>query len=422
MSSKLNILVVFSHVAVPMRSTLWDLLYSFGRYSGYRVFYLNLAIRDVPTYLLKIPFDLIVFHTLLLNSHWQPSRFEKVRRKLQVLKQIPGVKIALPQDEFFNPKLLCEFINEFGVHHVFSVQPESEWENIYRDVDFRKVRFHRILTAYLGADLLKKIADRKRLQQARDIDIGYRTLGMTHKTHAWFGHHGFLKVEIADRVKERALARGIACDISHQPKDVINGDKWYWFLMRCKYQLGTEGGTSIMDWDGRLHEATGQYVKAHPDADYEDIERHCFPGLEGSFKGVAISPRHLEACATETCQILIEGHYNGILIPNQHYIELKKDFSNLDHVLDMVVCDDKRESITQQAFNDIVVSGAYSYEKFTDYVVKTSLPGLEKSGNDPKSDSWINVMHHYTKISDYLNWVVLFFLYQSRKMLRRLSG
>ena len=73
-----------------------------------------------------------------------------------------------------------------------------------------------------------------------------------------------------------------------------------------------------MDWDGQVHEATGKYVKNHPDADYDEIERNCFPGMDGTFKGVAISPRHLEACATETCQILIEGHYNGILVPDKH--------------------------------------------------------------------------------------------------------
>lgn len=419
MAPKLNILIVFNHMAVPMRSTLWDLLYSFGRYSGHRVFYLNLAIRDVPSYLLDIPFDLIIFHTLFLNSHWQPERFEKLKGKVMKLKDSPAVKIGLPQDEFYNSKLLCEFINEFDLTHVFSVQPEEEWKNIYRDVDFRKVKFHRVLTAYLGEDLLRKIHRRKSRQQVRDIDIGYRTLGMTHKTHAWYGRHGFLKVEIADRVKARALERNIRCDISHHPRDVINGDNWYWFLMRCKYQLGTEGGTSIMDFDGQLHRETGQYVREHPDADYDEIERYCFPGLEGTFKGVAISPRHLEACATETCQILTEGHYNGILQPGRHYIELKKDFCNLDEVLDAVVRDDQRERITRQAYEDIVVSGDYSYEKFTDFVIKTSLPGYRGREISQRQKLRLELAHKYTKLTDYLNWTILFFLYQAGTLVRK---
>jgi hypothetical protein len=418
MPRKANILIVFYHMAVPMRSTLRDLLYSFGKYSGHRVFYLNLALRSVPAYLLEIPFDLIIFHTLFLNSHWQPGRFNRIRQKVQSLKAIQAVKIALPQDEFFNSKLLCEFINEFNIRYVFSVQPESEWKNIYRDIDFNKVTFHRVLTAYLGKDLLKKIAKRKRLQQVRDVDIGYRTLGMTHKTHAWYGRHGFLKVEIAERVKRRATERGVKCDISHEPGDVINGDNWYWFLMRCKYQLGTEGGTSLMDWDGQLHEATGKYVKNHPDADYDEIERNCFPGMDGTFKGVAISPRHLEACATETCQILIEGHYNGILVPDKHYIELKKDFSNLDQVIDTVIRDDQRERITRQAYKDIVASGTFSYPKFTDFVVTTALKDFTNPRRGSFSTQWVDLIYRYSKTLDFLNWAALFFIYRAGKMLR----
>jgi hypothetical protein len=418
--NKANILIVFRHMAIPMRPVLWDLLYSFGKYSGHRVFYLNLAIRKVPAYLTTIPFELIVFHTMFLNARWQPARFEKLRRKVQILKKMQGVKVALPQDEFYNPKLLCEFINEFDIRHVFSVLPESEWKNIYRDVDFSKVQFHRVLTAYLGQDLIKKIFKRKRLYPERDIGIGYRTLGMTHKTHAWYGRHGFLKISIADRVKAKAEERGIVCDISNQPKDVINGDDWYWFLLRCKYQLGTEGGTSIMDWDGSLHERTARFVKAHPEADFDEIERNCFPGIDGKFKGFAISPRHLEACATETCQVLTEGQYNGILVPGKHYIELKKDFSNLDAVLDMIVQDDRRQEITRRAFQDIVASGNYNYERFTKFVVETSLPNLQDSYGIQQNRIWIGLVFNYMKFVDRINWGVLLILYQGGRLLRKM--
>jgi hypothetical protein len=418
MPRRADILILYHNMVAPLRSTLRDLLLSFGKYSDHRVFYLNLAFGGVPSYLLKVPFDLIVFHTLFLNSHWKPARFEQLRRKVQVLKGMKAVKIALPQDEFYNGKLLSDFINEFDIRHVFSVQPESEWRNIYRTVDFRKVRFHRVLTGYLGEDLLEKIAREKARRPARQIEIGYRTLGMTHSTHAWYGRHGRLKVDIAERVLKRAAARGIICDISHRPKDIITGDAWYRFLLGCKYQLGTEGGTSIQDWDGRLHEATGRYVKEHPTASYDEIERNCFPGLDGTFHGIAISPRHLEACATETCQILIEGEYNGILKPGLHYIELKKDFSNLDFVLDKVIRDDERQRITERAFGDIAASRNYSYRKFTDFVVNTALPDPGKPAKDAPSSSRIEAAQNLSAALDRLNRISLFFLYRGGMLVR----
>jgi len=339
---------------------------------------------------------------------------------VQVLKRFSGVKIALPQDEFYNPKLLCEFIHEFGISHVFSVQPEAEWKNIYRDVNFRKVRFHRVLTAYLDEDMLNRITKRKRSHPERDIVIGYRTLGMTHKTHAWYGRHGFLKVAIADQAKARAVERGIACDISHHPKDVITGDGWYSFLLRCKYVLGTEGGTSILDWDGRLHERTGSFVKEHPNAGFAEIERNCFPEMDGTFGGFAISPRHLEACATETCQVLTEGEYNGILVPGKHYIELKKDFSNLDEVLDMIVSDDLRQNITKRAYRDVVASGKYSYAAFTKFVLEAALPDRQYKHGIRPSRAWIELVFTYTKLLDRINWGVLYVLYQGGRLLRKL--
>ena len=55
---------------------------------------------------------------------------------------------------------------------------------------------------------------------------------------------------------------------------------------------------------------------------------------DGRLQLFAISPRHLEACATRTCQVLVEGEYSGVLRPGEHYIPVRKDLSNLDDVLE----------------------------------------------------------------------------------------
>ena len=41
----------------------------------------------------------------------------------------------------------------------------------------------------------------------------------------------------------------------------------------------------------------------------------------------------LEAVALGTGLILFPGNYSGILRPNEHYLQLQKDFSNLNEVL-----------------------------------------------------------------------------------------
>ena len=55
---------------------------------------------------------------------------------------------------------------------------------------------------------------------------------------------------------------------------------------------------------------------------------------------------------TKTCQILLEGYYNGILKADEHYISVKKDFSNLDEAV---------RRFKDHEFRDALVNRAYEY-------------------------------------------------------------
>jgi hypothetical protein len=260
------------------------------------------------------------------------------------------------------------FINAFGIHCVFSVAPPAEWPKIYRQVDFSRVHFYPTLTGYVDERILAKPAITA--SPVKDIDIGYRTAG---KPYFWFGRHGYLKQQIADAVLARAPRHGLSLDISTSGADTIHGDAWYAFLARCKYTIGVESGTSIVDHDGAIHRRTMEFARQRPDATFAEAEAACFPGRDGEIKLFALGPRHLEACVTRTCQILTEGEYNGVLRPWQHYIPVRKDFSNLDEVLDLVKKDTLRQEITERAYQDIVASGRYSYGSFVDDVVNKSM-------------------------------------------------
>ena len=108
----------------------------------------------------------------------------------------------------------------------------------------------------------------------------------------------------------------------------------------------------------------------------------------------------MECCATKTCQILTEGDYNGILKSGVHYIELKKDFSNLDSVLIDVVDDNKRKQIVENAYNDIVLSKKYTYSKF----VKETLEIIRVQSNIKVSKK-NNLLYLRNRIEDQFVWV-----------------
>ena len=134
----------------PLRSTVQDHLYAFRRYSRARVFYANALLGPVPRWMHRIDFDAIVFHTSFLSSlRWGPQVDGKLRARALELADLPGVRAAMPQDEFLRSGALCDFIRDARVDVVFSVSPPSEWPKIYAGVDRERVRFEPTLTGYL---------------------------------------------------------------------------------------------------------------------------------------------------------------------------------------------------------------------------------------------------------------------------------
>ncbi|PKN83905.1 MAG: hypothetical protein CVU51_11490 [Deltaproteobacteria bacterium HGW-Deltaproteobacteria-1] len=292
---KRKILLVTAYAEYPMRAASLDHLYAFRHYAEDDVYYLNLVLKSVPSYVLKVDFDLIIFHTFFLTNHWRgPDHFRKMLKRAAILKDSRAVKVMLPQDEFIYSDLLGEFINEFKIDIVFSVAPPDTWRAIYRNVDFNRVRFSRVLSGYLDEKKLKQIVPPEESLNNRPVDIGYRTAG---KPFYWFGRHGFLKQTIADIFRQRAPSMGLSTDISTEQKDAIRGQEWYLFLARCKYTIGVESGTGLIDFNGSIRECTDQYLRNHPLAKMEEVEAACFPGMDGSVPLYAISPRHLECCA-----------------------------------------------------------------------------------------------------------------------------
>lgn len=370
MTASGNILVVYQAMTWPMRSTINDHLYAFRRHSGYRVHYVNIAARKLPADLDRRDLDLVVFHTTFLSTRWHPDYFDRMCRRAAPLKGLGRHRVAMPQDEFIHTDHLGEFIREFEIDTVCSVAEASEWPKIYPSIDREKVHFETILTGYLDDRTLQRIerlaGDRGR---ARPTAIGYRAW------HAapWLGSHGFYKTAVAARFQAAAPAHGLSTDISTRPEDTLLGDAWFEHLARCKYVIGCEGGASILDTDGSVKACAEAYLAENPGAPFGDVKEACFADRDGELSLFAVSPRHLEACATRTCQVLIEGDYSGVLRAGEHYIAVKRDFSNLGEVLAEIKRDDRRAEIVERAYADVVASGRYSYRGMVDAVEAAAL-------------------------------------------------
>lgn len=346
---------------LPLRAAIADHLKCWERHSQFRVIYHNYAFGFDWAEYADLPLSGVILDTLALNLRWSPEVFRARTASLRALRQFQGPKIALPQDEFIHTDALCEFLAEIGVTDILSAGSRETAEQIYRAA-LPDVRLGQKLTGYLESETLARIDRLAAETHERDIDVSYRAW----HAEAWLGHHGRLKVQVA----QEAMALGPAYsqlrfDISTDDADVLTGDDWYRFLLRSRCTLGVEGGASLLDRDGSIAARTRAYVAEHPDADFETIRAACFPNDDSKLALFAIGPRHLEACATRTCQLLVEGDYQGILLAGRDYIPINKDFSNLPDVLDRVRDRDPAiAAAAESAYQHVVASGDYTYRRF----------------------------------------------------------
>ncbi|WP_155801858.1 CgeB family protein [Magnetospirillum molischianum] len=161
----------------------------------------------------------------------------------------------------------------------------------------------------------------------------------------------------------------------------FNRKDWAAFLARCRGTISTEAGSAWLDRDDVLMHATQDRLKAltqgqivlNQDGLARRMARLLLPSVlkraiiralggrlvedynlgdhadEATIRAIqadlftadrrapyhtkGISSRHFDAIGSGTVQILVEGRYNDILVPNQHYIVLNRDFSNIEDVL-----------------------------------------------------------------------------------------
>jgi hypothetical protein len=364
-------LILYAFGEPLRRATNRDHLYAFARHSSLRCHYVNIAMRPIPRRLRRLDYDLVVLHTsVLAGLRWPPAPPRWLRRRLEPIRAMGGVRIALPQDDFLRSRPVGEMLADLEVDHVFTPVPASEWDRVYAPLDRSRTQLHLALTGYLEDE---EVARMERVTAAvaerRPIDVGYRAW------HAppWLGRHGALKTAIADAFATRGPEHGLVVDISTRDEDTKYGDDWTRFMAESKYTIGVEGGASIDDFDGSVRAATDAYLAAHPGASFEEVEAACFPGRDGELDLRALSPRHLEACVTRTCQVLIEGEYNGALEADVHYLPLRADFSNLDDVLEQMRRDERRAELVANAYRDVVASGRWTYASFVAGIERTAL-------------------------------------------------
>ncbi len=388
---KYNVLVIYGREQKNIRKTIEDSIFCFGKYrpDNINIFYYSYR-SDInfDIILTHINFDIIIFHSILMcyRWHWSKREWEKNINRIKQFSK-GSVKVVFVQDENRYTNKIHQFINSVGIDIIFTAANLNTAKVLYPEDKVKVKKIEQVLTGYVDSSTLnkvKKIIKTEKIQ--RDIDIGYRA----DTTPFSLGFQGRLKTLIPEVVNKKLREYpDLKTDICNTcgDKNTFYGLDWFRFMLRCRTMISCMGGSSLHDPDGIIEKRVYDYLKKNRKATYEDVDKDILQVYASPIDYTAISPRCFEAAMVKTCQILVEGDYAGIFKPNIHYIELKKDFSNLDDVLLKAKDKEMCEKIARRAYRDIIQSGKYTYKNYVKHVFSVILPFVKKKQKIKKVQS-----------------------------------
>ena len=365
-----NILVLYNGQSM-FTPTVKDYVDAFRKYSRNNVHYMHAYSNTMPQFSFDEYDAIIITYScrLCYLELWSPH----VR---EAIAAFPGLKIAMPQDEYQETNKLRDGLCELGIKLVFTCVPEDKIDWVYPSQLFPGVRFERILTGYVPNHL--RSMPRRQLPPMTDRPnwIGYRGRSIGHN----FGDLAFFKAEIGPRFKRACELRSVPNDIAWSEEARIYQDKWYAFTTSCRATLGTPSGSNVFDFDGSIERDCKTLIAAAPDTSYASY-RPTIAHKEAEIDMGQASPRIFEAAALGTVLVLLEGQYSGVVIPGIDCIMVRKDFSNIDDVLDQIGDISHMQKVADAAYHNIIASNNWSYESFIEKI-DTSIENQLEAGRD----------------------------------------
>ncbi len=350
--------------------TIIDHIDSFRRYSSHQVCEWS-SVKGIPEELDLGRFDALVIHYSIpvFQETYLP------RETALRIARYRGLKILFVQDEYRRVDRLCASIQSLGIDLLYSVAPEPVMRQIYGGRLGNQVQLRSTLTGFVPEAMERVV-----LQpiKGRPIDVGYRA----RKCPYWLGRHAMEKAWIGEKFDRAAPAFGLRCDISSKERDRLYGEHWFKFLANCRATLGTESGTSLVDFTGKIEYRLDRFQAFHPFARFEDVPGELLRE-DGNVPLFAISPRCFESAAFGTAMIMYPGAYSGVLAADRHYIPLAKDHSNMAAVVSKLRDDAFLQELADRTRREIVESGKFSYRSFIKDIDEDLNREWEKRGAHP---------------------------------------
>jgi len=348
---RLNILVV-STFDGRNANVIRDFLFNFRAHSPHRYFYI-FDTRLLNQHVDFSSFDVILvfWSSYLLAPEWTEELREKIRKTA-------ALKVLFLQDEYRDVRQFNHVMAELGIQLIFTCVAEKDHETFYpRSLIPSLEGRHTVLPGYVPSYLEGLRGDRS---WSRSVDLGYRSRAVPY----YLGDLGQEKRIVAERFQEISLRRGFRSDISVLEQDRLYGKAWLDFLRSSRCVLGSSSGASVIDFTGDIRKKCELFLAARPNATYAEVKQRFFAEVDWKVVIDTVSPRIFEAAALLCTLVHHEGGYGGVLRPEEHYICVRRDYSNIEDVIERIKDKGFCRRLAENADRDLIASGRYSYSTF----------------------------------------------------------
>lgn len=344
-------LLLYHQSPVDSESTTKEHLKSFNKFSKGNFLELNTFYRPSSKFF-RQKFDVIIFHYSIFGSH----PFYLSEEIIEFTSKQDAVKIYFFQDEHQHHDKRLEIIQNIGYSQIYTLA-DQDFHDLLFSNKLKGVDVYQTLTGFVGDYSVYKSYIKEFSE--RTIDIFYRARNLP----LYMGRGSQEKHEIGEYLLNCKEFSNLNLNISTEESDRIYGKDWFKYLGNSRFTLGTEAGVSIFDFTGTIYkpfiDAISNDEMTEDEAYSAYLEKH-----EGNINYRTISPRIFEAAAMKVCPIMFPGKYNNILIPNENYICLEKDFSNLSEVISSMKDKKLTEEVIQNNFDLFIQSDEYTLKNF----------------------------------------------------------
>lgn len=339
-------------------SMVTDHIDAFAKYSRNQVFVHKTLLRNGGNLEDDLDldwFDVIIVHYSIFIG---VDAYLSLRSKMRLAKA-RAVKVVFLQDEYRFVQKSIDGLTAIDADIVFTCVPEQSIPSVYGDPALSRMRFVNTLTGYIPE--LLPVLPPKELKKRR-YHVSYRG----RRYPDWHGEMGREKFEIAKRFTAETRRSGLRTNISTRERDRVYGNAWIDLIQNSWAVLGVESGASVFDFSGEISAKTEttRSLLGKDGITYENLRQKYFAKAEGKIDLAQISPRVFEAISLRTLCILYEGSYSGLLRPNEHYLMLKKDFSNIESVVMSLKDPVFVSEVVSNAYFDVALNPRLSYKAF----------------------------------------------------------